>query len=228
MTNMPAFVEACEQARSSGLDGRIGMHLNLTQGLALTMPIRGHESLCRPDGEFQPRSRNIWRLSRAEAKAVEIELAAQIEASLTEGITPTHLDSHHHAHAQWPIGSIVISLARQFNIPAVRLSRNCGAGLSTPKNLYKNMFNARMARAGLAPTRWFGSARDVLATMPRSGPIEVMVHPERDLSGQVVDCAAGASVFENAEPLLELANQLRRLGRFVSYSELTSGGSSTD
>jgi predicted glycoside hydrolase/deacetylase ChbG (UPF0249 family) len=209
MANMPAFAEACALVQANGLHGRIGVHLNLSEGRALTVPIRSHSWLCRPSGDLVERRDKIWWLSRREARAVGIELASQVEAVLAAGITPTHLDSHQHVHTHWPLGSIVMALARDYGIPAIRIARNTGAQWSPMGSRYKQLFNLRLARAGLARSRWFGDAPDVLWTGRLEGSIEVMVHPERDPQGIDVDCVFGAGRFDRAEPLEAVVARLR-------------------
>jgi predicted glycoside hydrolase/deacetylase ChbG (UPF0249 family) len=87
------------------------------------------------------------------------------------------LDSHHHVHTEWAIGTAAIAVARQYGIKAIRLSRNCGPGIDFAHKLYKLLYNTRLRMYGLAKTRYFGSSADVqeiLATA--SGDVEIMVH----------------------------------------------------
>ena len=42
MANMPAAEEAVDLARQKGFAERVGLHLNLTEGLPLSLPIRGN------------------------------------------------------------------------------------------------------------------------------------------------------------------------------------------
>jgi predicted glycoside hydrolase/deacetylase ChbG (UPF0249 family) len=51
---------------------------------------------------------------------VETELRAQIVKVIRAGITPTHLDGHKHVHVVPPISNVVIRIAAEFGIPAVR------------------------------------------------------------------------------------------------------------
>src|SRR5690606_39821684 len=43
MANMPGFVEACELTRQHRLQGKIGLHFNLTYGRPLSQPIQRSE-----------------------------------------------------------------------------------------------------------------------------------------------------------------------------------------
>ena len=116
---------------------------------------------------------------------METEIATQIKACLNRGVYPTHLDSHHHVHTEWAIGAAAITIARQYRIKAIRLSRNCGPGIDLVHKFYKIAYNSRLRMYGLAKTRYFGAAEDVreiLATA--SGDVEVMVHlPSNDHGG---------------------------------------------
>jgi predicted glycoside hydrolase/deacetylase ChbG (UPF0249 family) len=129
--------------------------------------------------------RTQFRLSKEERLAVETEIATQIKACLNRGLYPTHLDSHHHVHTEWAIGAAAITIARQYRIKAIRLSRNCGPGIDFVHKFYKIAYNSRLRMYGLAKTRYFGAAEDVreiLATA--SGDVEVMVHlPSNDYGG---------------------------------------------
>lgn len=184
MANMPGFGHACMLALKHELVGKIGVHLNLTAGQPLTDGIKQCPELTDGNGMFLARRRFITLTGR-EKQAIRAEFAAQVKACLERDIRPTHLDSHHHVHTEWPIGSIVIDIARQFGIPAVRLSRNCGPGIDWVRRVYKSIYNARLRAHGLAKTRYFGSAVDVLPMLTAAeSHVEAMVHisPGQDIS----------------------------------------------
>ena len=205
MANMPGFEEACHLARQHRLEARIGIHLNLSEGRPLTARITCCSRFCDEAGVFRKKQR-VFRLSRSEREAVEEEFQAQVQACLRQGIRPAHLDSHHHYHTEWPVGTVAIRVARANRIPEVRLSRNCGSGLDPIKRLYKAMFNFRLRSYGLAATRYFGSALDcrrIPGSVP--GDIEVMVHLQISPNGLLADAERGTE----AEPLVE---RLRFLG----------------
>jgi chitin disaccharide deacetylase len=216
MTNMPAFEDAVALVRGAHLDDRIGVHLNLTDGRPLTEPIRHLPGLCDPTGSLLRRRGSVWRLSREEAAAIELELSAQVAAALEAGLTPSHLDSHHHVHTQWPIASIVLRIAAAHRIPMIRLARNCGPMAAGPRQLYKSVLNRRLRRHGMAGTRYFGSAADAATLVEPSGPVEIMVHPQFDGSGRLIDATTGAG------PLEAASDAWRNVGRLVSYRDLRS------
>jgi predicted glycoside hydrolase/deacetylase ChbG (UPF0249 family) len=193
MANMPGTQEAGALARDHGFANRIGIHLNLSEGVPLTMPITACPRFC-VDGRFRGR-RSAFRLSARERSAVDAELTRQVEVCLALGITPTHLDSHQHYHDEWSVGAATIRIARRFAVGAVRVSRNCGPGIDWLRRVYKTLLNTRLARHRLARSRYFGSAADVAPLLPRlDGDVEIMVHPRFSPAGIVSD-------LEDGEPL---------------------------
>jgi len=187
MANMPGFDEAIDLARRYGLLRCIGLHLNITQGTPMTSAIRCCRRFCDEIGGFRPR-RTMFRLSRHESEAVEIEIEAQVRACLGRGLNHLHLDSHHHVHTEWAIGSAAIRVARRYGIVAIRLSRNCGPDINSSHRVYKSIYNGRLRFYGLASSVFFGSASDVQTILGKTcANIEVMVHPQRDASGALVD-----------------------------------------
>jgi predicted glycoside hydrolase/deacetylase ChbG (UPF0249 family) len=116
-----AFEQAVELARARPrLD--IGVHLSLTQ----TRPVSRPEeipSLIGKDGDFLP----TWRafLSRylrggVRKREVERELRAQLERAQVAGLSISHLDGHQHLHMLPGILPIVLKLAGEHHIGAVR------------------------------------------------------------------------------------------------------------
>jgi predicted glycoside hydrolase/deacetylase ChbG (UPF0249 family) len=100
----------------------VGIHLNLTEGppisnpSAIPMLLNGRKHL-----HLSPFS--LWKgitSRKVSLSQVETELRAQIVKVIHAGITPTHLDGHKHVHVVPPISDVVIRLAAEFGIPAVR------------------------------------------------------------------------------------------------------------
>jgi predicted glycoside hydrolase/deacetylase ChbG (UPF0249 family) len=214
---MPAFEVACALYHERKLHGKVGVHLNLTEGPPLTQAIAKCPRFVRDAKLATPR--RCFYITSDERRAVEIELAAQIQAVLDQGLRPSHLDSHHHVHTEWPIGSVVMDLARRFSVPAVRIARNCGVGISAVKRLYKNAYNARLRWSGYARTQYFGSATDFLRLASQAAlSVEVCVHPMLDESGRII-CAVSKVDLEAS------IARVRERGKFVSFADLTETAS---
>lgn len=212
MANMPAFEAAAAAVLEGGLSDRVGVHLNLTQGPAITQGIR-RTRFCDTDGALRHLPKPAWRLDAAELDAIAEELEAQVSRVKGAGIDPTHFDSHHHVHTQWPIAGIVIDLALRHRVAAVRIGRNCGPMRAWARS-YKVLLNRRIVRAGLAATEYFGSLRDASVLGSSFRTLEIMVHPA--ISGDtVVDRG-------EATPLKDATRPWHELGDVVSYAVLRS------
>jgi chitin disaccharide deacetylase len=191
MANMAGFEDAIAMYhRQPLLQGKVGVHLNLTEGYSLSETIRRCPRFCNAEGQFiYRREQPIFFLSRQEKKAVFTELKMQLDRVLASGIAPAHLDSHHHVHTEWAIARIVRQLGREYSIGRIRLTRNMGRSGAFYKNIYKTIFN-RWHR-GLSSTDYFGDIEDMHFSQnahPRTGKlIEIMVHPLFSETGELVD-----------------------------------------
>ncbi len=73
--------------------------------------------------------------------------------------------------------SIVIRLAKKYNIDKIRLTRNIGLGISIPKKFTKKNLNIRLYLRGINTTDYFGDFHDLKSfTIPAGGSLEIMVH----------------------------------------------------
>src|ERR1700761_6590687 len=99
MANMPGFDHAVGLVHVHvKLAGRVGVHLNLTEGRPLSKPILDCRQFCNESGEFAYQRTPLFFLSKRVRDAVYLELKAQVERLRDVGIEPTHVDSHHHIH----------------------------------------------------------------------------------------------------------------------------------
>jgi predicted glycoside hydrolase/deacetylase ChbG (UPF0249 family) len=166
MANMPGFDDAVGLVGENDLLGqKVGVHLNLTEGFALSRSLAGCAAFCAEDGRLiYRRDRSLFRLGRKERVAVYEELRMQLERVLATGIRPTHLDSHHHVHTEWAIAPLVCRLARTYGIRRIRLTRNMGPVRNWAKHWYKTFFNYWFLgrRSGLVDnTDYFGDVGDM-------------------------------------------------------------------
>jgi predicted glycoside hydrolase/deacetylase ChbG (UPF0249 family) len=197
MANMPGFDHAIGLFHQhSHLQQKVGLHLNLTEGVPLTRGMLACPLFCGESGRFRyDRGRPLFRLGRREREAVYEEFKAQLERVLAAGVQPTHLDSHHHIHTEWAIAPLVCRLARAYGVPRIRLTRNMGSVAGLPKRLYKKVFNRWWLgrRSGLVNTDYFGDVADMMAWLAGGRrpdgrlSFEIMVHPLLDERGRLVD-----------------------------------------
>lgn len=128
MANMPAFEHAVQLARENPELG-VGVHLNLTSGTPLLPPSQ-IPRLVRPDGRFHTLSFVLRQLTlgQLDEGQIEAELSAQVERVMSVGISPTHVDSHHHVHMHPRLQPIAIRIARCYGIRALRSTVEMGLG----------------------------------------------------------------------------------------------------
>ena len=236
LANGPSFASAATAARQLGLP--LGVHLNLADG----MPLRGAiPGLCTAAGAF-PGKAGLRSFLAGEVDAAPLyrELAAQIERVLSSGIVPDHLDTHQH-FALFPAATtIVLALATDYAIPALRLSAPAespaadpGGELGAEMVLYRRLapaFAATVRASGLAtPDGLFGmpllnrlnlqNLGETLRSIP-AGTWELMVHPGYP------DGNSSFSGAERQEELLALmsptiAVEMQRCGiTLISFREL--------
>jgi chitin disaccharide deacetylase len=181
MANAPMFDRACALARTPALMGRIGVHLCLDEGPPLSPEMRPYED---SNGHLCVR-RSLRPLPADESRAIESELRAQIERVIAAGIQPTHLDSHRHIHTTFPIGRLVVRLARRYGISYVRPARTIASRSGFVATVYKRLFN-RYIRSHVGTADHFGDIVDFFhqRTAPRpSGLIECMTHLDESARG---------------------------------------------
>jgi chitin disaccharide deacetylase len=120
----PRTLAALSLAR--GLPGLcLGVHLTLIQGRA-TLPPKSVPHLVDAQGVFPNNPVTTgWRYFWQALLLPEIrrELAAQIEVVLEAGLRVWHLNGHLNLHLHPRIFPVVVDLAREYGIPAVRLVR---------------------------------------------------------------------------------------------------------
>ncbi|MBO1580209.1 chitin disaccharide deacetylase [Bacillus sp. XF8] len=114
MMNMPGTEHAVLLAKEYKSLG-VGVHLVLTAGKPLLTDV---PSLVSKDGFFHKQS--TVREGNINPTDVEREWTAQIEKFLSSGLTPTHLDSHHHVHSLPILHDVLERLAEKYNVPIRR------------------------------------------------------------------------------------------------------------
>lgn len=183
----------------------VGIHLTLNMGEKPVSDPVLISTIVNQEGWFLARYPEfIQRLVRGQVQLSEVrrELAAQIGKITAQGIKISHIDSHQHLHVLPGVIDVVIELAKEFGIRAIRipgeryfftggypvkLSRITGRGGLT--------FLAGLARRKVrqnkisAPDYFFGLLAggnleekyllNIIHTLP-DGVSEVMLHPAAD------------------------------------------------
>jgi predicted glycoside hydrolase/deacetylase ChbG (UPF0249 family) len=194
MSSMPGFEEACQLVHRHRLNGKIGLHLNFTEGKPLTAAIADCPGFCDARGYWLPR-RTVRSLTGKEARLLEAEILAQFQACRQQGITLTHWDSHNHMHWQLGFTPVVIRMAKRCGITGIRIRRNCGPLPKDPSMarriltpIVRRVRNLTFQVHGLARTDYFGDAVDTAPILRATrSDVEVMVHPTVDENGRLID-----------------------------------------
>lgn len=103
-----------------------GVHLNLTEGHALTEnPEFLRHNIVDEDNNFTKKVRGVKSWTLELLKAVEEEWDAQIhKIKIVEGIPVTHFDGHHHIHTDFVFLPILQRMCAQYSVRNVR-NRYC-------------------------------------------------------------------------------------------------------
>jgi hopanoid biosynthesis associated protein HpnK len=122
MVTAPSAADAVQRARRlTGLG--VGLHLVLVDGRP-ALPPEQIPDLVGPDGRFylDEVGIGIRLFFQAEVRRqAEAELRAQFELFRATGLPLDHVNGHHHFHQHPSVVSILMRLAEEFEIRAVRL-----------------------------------------------------------------------------------------------------------
>jgi hypothetical protein len=193
MTNFPAAQHALLVFSRFPLLN-VGVHLDLTEGYSLTKS--GVSILTQSNGHFRSRPSLFARSlipSDAFMGSAELELATQINVLVHAGVQPQHLTTHIHFHMFPALRSVVLGLARKYQVSWVRahspraavlpfnpLLRRRHSALPDPDSTHAIMIPNYV----VVLKYWMGYNPEQLITKLKTlqGIFELVVHPctERD------------------------------------------------
>ncbi len=175
---------AVRLARSApALPGRIGAHLQLTTGRALSDPSMV-PTLCGADGAFPVSKKS---LNQASTQEIVIEWEAQFRFLRNVGIEPTHIDTHHHVHKYPNAFKAFCEVAKLFNVPARALTPMMREDLKQANILCTDAMIVDFYGDGMTAPWLLELIDRVMGSPIRPETIEVMCHPSaycEDLSQQ--------------------------------------------
>jgi predicted glycoside hydrolase/deacetylase ChbG (UPF0249 family) len=150
-----AFEQAATTVKDAG-DLALGAHLAIVGEDRPLLSAREVPTLVDREGRFPLSYRTVvarGAAGRIDADDVAREFRAQLERVQAIGVPVTHLDTHQHTHL-WPaVAAIVVDLAREAGIRAVRLPRSRRRGpLGAGVTLLAGRLRRRLDRAGLVTT----------------------------------------------------------------------------
>jgi hopanoid biosynthesis associated protein HpnK len=142
----------------------VGLHVTLVDGKP-ALPPEQIPNLVEADGYFTDRLVSLGVrifFDRETRRQVRTELRAQFELYRATGLPLGHVDAHHHYHLHPTMFDIMVSLAKEFGAPAIRVPWEPP---SSPQGAFQALFHRRrigrmrrkLAAAGLlANDRVFG------------------------------------------------------------------------
>lgn len=190
MVNMPYADDAIELAKREGFANKVGLHLNLSQGMPMTDAIKAFPRLCNSDGTFNKRFHHSFvtrfLLSRAESAAIKKEIEAQIEKFCSYGGLMMKLDSHHHVHTDWSVYRILEAVALANGIKALRISATLHK-VGPIKELYKCFLNKRIRARFETCNHFDGYNESMISVLEAGCSVELMTHPMYGADGRILD-----------------------------------------
>ncbi len=190
MVNMPCAEEAVILAKENGYFDCVGLHINLTEGKALSKECAESE-LCDENGFFKGIFHKSFKsrlyLNNDIKYAMFCEVRAQMEKYIEMGFTLMHADSHNYIHSYFSVYTQVRKLLKTYGFKSVRISRNIAAEkLSLPFKIYKTLFNGMIKNLKvngkkIHTTKYFCSVQDFVASNDKVNikkDIEFMTHPD--------------------------------------------------
>lgn len=147
MVGAPAAADAIARARRLPRLA-VGLHLTLVEGRPV-LPAAVLPALIKADGTFHDNLVGAgvrWFFSPATRRQLRAEIRAQFEAFRATGLTLDHVNAHNHMHLHPTVLSLIIAVAREFDVRAVRLPYEAPARLLAP---WTGLMKKRLARAGL-------------------------------------------------------------------------------
>ena len=169
MAGMDAFDHAVQLAKENP-SLKVGVHLTLNAGKSVGGV---YQTITDKNGNFFPRqtAEEVIRKQIVDFEEVEREFGAQIQRVLDAGITPSHLDSHHHVHNHPEITPAFLSVAKKYGIKKVRrtngLLRDNAHGISSTDKFTDRFFGEYITIENLKQ----------IITESSGHSLEIMTHP---------------------------------------------------
>lgn len=194
MANMPGFDEAVGLAHQNNIISKIGIHLNLTEGIPLTRDIRNTDLFYHDNNsDLKKQKKNLFRLTGTEKELIYNEFSAQVRRVRDAGIQITHIDTHHHIDEVWTITRIIQALLKKYNIPSMRILNNMNLSTRFYKIAYRKLVNKLIKMNHSNYTDFLGNQLEATSQLQNdpsfiiNKKLEIMVHPDYNNSGLIID-----------------------------------------
>jgi predicted glycoside hydrolase/deacetylase ChbG (UPF0249 family) len=170
MSKGPCAVEAVHDLLAIGID-HAGIHIDLDA--LIGWKTGGREQYSRPV---------LIKMLEVEdfLKACTREARNQIERFLDFSLFPTHIDTHHHVHGFPEIFSMLLDLASEFHIPAMRFSKGgyhlpTRADIPYDSGIFSRMESSMKEKGIFFSDHYLENASSLSSV--KEGITELVVHP---------------------------------------------------
>lgn len=206
VTNSPHSEAGANIAHELGFDNRVGLHLNLSEQLALSPTIRtlskysnGTHLDFTPEfmlSESYGKSPFVTYVSgyntdefRREVVSLRDEIRAQIERFCSLGFRCNHIDAHRNALVELPVWLAAKPLISEYGFKTIRPVFDSFATSDLYNQLYRTWMEAERDNEGLKTVRYSSSAPRLIkrrSELSSDETIEVYVHPI-EVNGILID-----------------------------------------
>lgn len=121
ITNFKEFNSSVDLLRHTKLD--MGLHLNLLDGIPVNNRTR-YSALVDKNGLFLKSPYKLFTgIVTKQIREIDLEreIRAQIEKALVNNITLSHIDGHEHVHMFPLVSNIILRIAGEYKIKAIRI-----------------------------------------------------------------------------------------------------------
>jgi chitin disaccharide deacetylase len=220
IVNLEGFEEACDLAEKNKIRDRVGIHVNLTEGIPLTDDMKRCKLFCNSDGEFnfEKNVKRIYHLDSQIRRCVYNEIEAQIKKCRSGGLNISHADSHNHMHEEPGLLMVFMDVLKNQNIRYMRQVKNLAIRSARIKRIYRWAYNYIINKSNFSGTDYFGGIDEYIyycenKLIDNNSVVEVMIHPGSVVSGDVIDIFDGNN-------LTEMLNRCIIGRKLITYSDL--------
>ena len=214
MVNMPGAEDAVRIAKSHGFWNRVGLHLNLYEGIPMNLNLRNFDFLwndSRTGLKYWTVGKKRFILPHDLKRELLLEMKMQIEKFISYDPICMHLDSHGHSHTNPIIWFLLRDLVEKYGFESIRLVRNLVKSEKNISYFYRFLCNLDIKRKTKIHSDLFGSFVDFknirdFSDMYKGKVVELMCHPVYDNKGKL--CNLNNLSFEDFQ---KLTNNIERI-----------------
>jgi predicted glycoside hydrolase/deacetylase ChbG (UPF0249 family) len=187
MVNTVAFDEAVEIIQQFSSVTNVGVHINLAEGKPLTNFTERTYLDGNGNFDFVKVNKKFNILNKQQKASFANEIHAQIDRALSNNIRLTHMDSHCHLHTLPGFHGLFIEAAKKYNLK-LRLAQTYSENYLN--SYYRKYLNGILKRNNINYSDYFETPQRFVAgyaSASKQKITEIMLHPELDARGQLID-----------------------------------------